>query len=994
MSDHHAIAQWLHAQGVKQLSADSRLIQPGSAFIAWPGYAKDARMYVESALNAGACAVLVEADGLTDSCLSAALQNDPRVTAISDLKAQAGRIAHAFYGHPSEALTVLAVTGTNGKTSVSWWLASAYRALGMRCGLVGTLGMGEVDALKDTGLTTPDPVQLQAGLRAMADEGVVACALEASSIGIVESRLNGLQIHTAIWTNLTQDHLDYHGDMARYAAAKAQLFDWPDLAVAVLNVDDGHGAALAKQLEHRVDLDLWTVSVQAHVASPTQPSRLTACGVTATEAGTRFTLFEDGEGVVVDTPVVGHFNVSNLLCVAAALRAQAVSLAAIAQAFRSIDGVPGRLERIPSSASDLAVFVDYAHTPDAIEKALDALQPMAEARGGRLWCLLGCGGNRDKTKRGPMAVAAYQGSDAVVVTSDNPRDEQPSDIIDDMLAGLRAAGLSQKLVLTVVDRDAAIATVVAKADQRDVILLAGKGHETYQEVAGVRRPFSDVAVARAALAQRSNAAPMAHPVECLHEVEGVQMRGDWRRIIPQSMRIHSDTRSLKPGDFFVALSGERFDANDFLPELRSQGVEMALATRDLVVNGLVGAEVLDTRKALGEWSKIWRHKRHLPLIAVTGSNGKTTVTQMLASITRAAFGDDALATQGNFNNDIGVPLTLLRLRPNHRSAVVELGMNHPGEIAYLAAMAQPTVALVNNAQREHLEFMQTVAAVAEENGTVFEALPVDGIAVYPYADTYSAQWEKQASGRRVWTFSTTDAAATVFVNGVWDRTGWVLELHTPMGEATCRLALAGQHNVANAAAATACALAAGCPLTAVIQGLSDFKAVKGRSRTNTLIRNGAPLALIDDTYNANPDSMHAAIEVLATLPKPRWLVMGDMGEVGTQGAAFHEEALQHAKRHGIERIDVAGQWWSGVVQTDPAARAADTSESPTLQWHENVDQLAADAPEIAVGFQSVLVKGSRFMRMERVVDALEKTWPAVDAVTASKQEKEETPHAA
>ena len=237
MSDHHAIAQWLHAQGVKQLSADSRLIQPGSAFIAWPGYAKDARMYVESALNAGACAVLVEADGLTDSCLSAALQNDPRVKAVSDLKAQAGRIAHAFYGHPSEALTVLAVTGTNGKTSVSWWLASAYRALGMRCGLVGTLGMGEVDALKDTGLTTPDPVQLQAGLRAMADEGVVACALEASSIGIVESRLNGLQIHTAIWTNLTQDHLDYHGDMARYAAAKAQLFDWPALAVAVLNVD-------------------------------------------------------------------------------------------------------------------------------------------------------------------------------------------------------------------------------------------------------------------------------------------------------------------------------------------------------------------------------------------------------------------------------------------------------------------------------------------------------------------------------------------------------------------------------------------------------------------------------------------------------------------------------------------------------------------------------------------------------------------------------------
>jgi UDP-N-acetylmuramoyl-tripeptide--D-alanyl-D-alanine ligase len=451
------------------------------------------------------------------------------------------------------------------------------------------------------------------------------------------------------------------------------------------------------------------------------------------------------------------------------------------------------------------------------------------------------------------------------------------------------------------------------------------------------------------------------------------------------MRIHTDTRTLGAGDCFVALVGERFDAHAFLPQLKTAGVTVALASHSLAVNGLSGVEVPDTRVALGEWAGLWRESFSGPVIAVTGSNGKTTVTQMLASITTAAHGEDALATQGNLNNDIGVPLTLLRLRSHHRSAVVELGMNHPGEIAYLAAMTRPTVALVNNAQREHLEFMGTVDAVAKENGTVFQSLSPTGIAVYPHADHYSDLWRQQAGARSVFTFSCTDKQATVYASGVWQGDAWALTFVTPEGEFQASLALAGQHNVSNAAAAVACALAAGISPDHITAGLNAFRAVKGRSRAVQLRRDAAVTSLVDDTYNANPDSMRAAIDVLASLPKPRWLVMGDMGEVGAQGLAFHEEALRYAEAQAIERIDVSGQWWRQVVNGQSRVAA---------HWHSDVEALSALAPEIAASYQSVLVKGSRFMRMERVVEALERAWPSVVNRPASNQEKEGTRHAA
>jgi len=436
------------------------------------------------------------------------------------------------------------------------------------------------------------------------------------------------------------------------------------------------------------------------------------------------------------------------------------------------------------------------------------------------------------------------------------------------------------------------------------------------------------------------------------------------------LRVHSDTRTLQPGDLFVALKGERFDANDFLADAKAQGAVAAIAHRGKLPAGLPGIEVEDTKLALGSLGAGWRAQFDLPVIAVTGSNGKTTVTQMIASILRAWQPNAMLATQGNLNNDIGLPLQLLRLRAEHRVAVLELGMNHPGEIGYLAGITQPTVALVNNAQREHQEFMATVEAVARENGSVFAALGPTGVAVFPAGEEFTPLWKELAGARPCMTFGEPGGAFApacdiVLAGTEWQQGLWQVSVKTPAGPVAFRLHIAGRHNVRNSLAAVACALAAGVPLAPIAQGLEAFEPVKGRSRAVALRMGARTITLVDDTYNANPDSVRAAVDVLAELPGPRLLVLGDMGEVGDQGPQFHAEVGEHARQRAIEHLFTIGD------------------QSTAMRGHHftSMDALnaavLAELPHVA----SVLVKGSRFMKMERVVEA----------ITAHSQQQEQDP---
>ena len=484
---------WFAQRGVRALTTDSRRVQPGHAFIAWPGYAVDGRRFVSDALAAGANACLVEADGAE----AFALEERIDVAAMAGLKARTGELASGFMGSPSERLRVIAVTGTNGKTSTAWWVAQALSALGQRCGVVGTLGVGEppsagqAAAIEFTGLTTPDPVTLQAGFKRFVDAGFEACAIEASSIGVAEHRLAGTQIDVALFTNFTLDHLDYHGSMQAYWQAKAALFAWPGLKAAVLNIDDLQGAALAATLD-AATLDVWTYSV-------VQAARLRATDVKYVDGGLSFLLHEGAVQVAVATRLIGDYNVSNLLAVVGGLRASGVTLADAARVCAVLTPVPGRMQRVVSAELGPEVVVDYAHTPDALEKALLALQPFATQRGGKLWCVFGCGGNRDAGKRPLMGALAQRLAGRVVITSDNPRFEAPAFITLQIVAGL--AG-NQERVTVVEERRAAIRYALREADARDVILIAGKGHEDYQEIRGVKLPFSDVAEASAGLALR------------------------------------------------------------------------------------------------------------------------------------------------------------------------------------------------------------------------------------------------------------------------------------------------------------------------------------------------------------------------------------------------------------------------------------------------------------------------------------------------------------
>ena len=487
MDDLHSpqqAAQWLRSRVTGTLQCDSRKVAKGDGFIAWPGAATDGRRHVNAALAQGGAACLVEKDGVEPY-----LFEGDAIATYEQLKPACGPIAAAFFNGPTNELDVLAVTGTNGKTSTAWWLAQALsnvRPSPIQCGLIGTLGIGRPPEVEFTGLTTPDPALMQRQFRKFVDEGVKACAIEASSVGIVERRMDGTRIRVAIFTNFTQDHLDYHGTMEAYWDAKAELFRWPGLQAAVINIDDAMGQQLVQAVGE--SLDVWTVSID-------QPARLVARNIGYEQGGLAFMVCEGSEEHPLATCLIGQYNVSNLLGVIGAMRAMGVPLAAAVEACASLTAVPGRMERLSEDGKPI-VAIDYAHTPDALDKALLALKPMAQQRGGQLWCVFGCGGDRDATKRPVMAAVAEKNADRVVVTSDNPRSEKPENIISQVLLGLS----HHECVQVQGDRALAIAATIRSADSSDVVLVAGKGHEDYQEIAGVKHPFSDMAHAKAALA--------------------------------------------------------------------------------------------------------------------------------------------------------------------------------------------------------------------------------------------------------------------------------------------------------------------------------------------------------------------------------------------------------------------------------------------------------------------------------------------------------------
>ncbi|MDR3300573.1 MAG: UDP-N-acetylmuramoyl-L-alanyl-D-glutamate--2,6-diaminopimelate ligase [Candidatus Accumulibacter sp.] len=472
-------AQGAQARGVAD---DSRRIQPGDIFVAFPGDFADGRNHIADAIARGAAAVVWQSGG------GFAWRGEWRLPnlGVSDARALCGPLAHTVFGHPSERLSLIAITGTNGKTSIGQWLDQLHPR---RCAAIGTLGAGFFGQQEETGFTTPEAATLTRYLADFVARGALACALEASSIGIEEKRLDGARIDVAVFTNLTRDHLDYHGSMENYRAAKEKLFRWPRLRLAVINVDDAFGRELAQSTSAgRV------VGCTREGNFADRQGVIRAEAVEETSDGLRFILAAPTGRARVETRLFGRFNVANLLAVAAVLIDAGLTPAEVAARFAGLLPPPGRLETVGGPGQPL-VAVDYAHTPDALENALNTLRGTAAARGGRLIAVFGCGGGRDRGKRPLMGEIAQRLADRVILTSDNPRGENPAAILAEI-------GIAAPDAEVIEERAAAIRRMVCAADDNDVVLLAGKGHETYQEIAGERRPFSDIDEVRAALNAR------------------------------------------------------------------------------------------------------------------------------------------------------------------------------------------------------------------------------------------------------------------------------------------------------------------------------------------------------------------------------------------------------------------------------------------------------------------------------------------------------------
>ncbi|MCL2021230.1 MAG: UDP-N-acetylmuramoyl-L-alanyl-D-glutamate--2,6-diaminopimelate ligase [Betaproteobacteria bacterium] len=948
-----SLLQRLSVPGLGGATDDSRLIRPGDLFLAYPGETGDGRRHILDALSRGAKAVLWEEEDFAWQ----AEWKTPNL-AVRNLRALVGEIAHELAGFPGKKLSLIAITGTNGKTSISQWLASAYPK---PCAAIGTLGAGFSGALVSTGFTTPRAAMLARLLADFVGEGARACALEASSIGMAEGRLDALDIDIAIFTNFTRDHLDYHGSMEAYAAAKEQLFCAMQPRLAIINLDDPLGERLMEKSRAGKTVGYSLAGKSAAIE---------ARAIASTTSGQVFRLVTPEGEALVETALLGCYNIANMLAVAAVLVDVGLAPGEIAARLSKLSPPPGRMERYGGEDTP-CIAVDYAHTPDALENALLALRPLAKARQGRLFCLFGCAGGRDVGKRPQMGKVAAAGADKAWLTSDNPRFEEPELILRDIREGIAADVFDTRCHLEP-DREAAIMHMLAAAEPEDVCLVAGKGHESWQEIAGSYYEFRDGAKVEQGLMQWKATRPWH-----THWRSG-QMHWALADIAPRLQAdlrgedcvIHGvtiDSRADCRGRLFIALQGERFDAHDYLSDAVQAGAVALMVERpEKLPQGVPALVVADCRRALGALAQCWRQFFRLPLIGLTGSNGKTTTREMIAGILEDAFGEDkVLATAGNLNNEVGLPLTLLRLRPSHRAAVIEMGMNHPGEIARLAQIACPGIVLVTNAGHAHLEGMGNLTGVAAEKGSIYAGLAADGIALINGDDAYAELWRGMAAGRRSMTFGIApdcDFAGEAEQQGLQTR----LLVKKGLGEPLeVILAVPGAHNARNALAALAAASSALSALSLdgktiaahVKRGLEAFTGVAGRLQVMRL-NNGA--ILLDDTYNANPDSVRAGIDVLAAAIGKKILVLGDMGEIGVAGHQYHDEIGGYAKSMGIDRLYTLGELSRQAARNFGAGAASHNSPETLVSALQK--ELTADT--------TVLIKGSRFMRMERVVAIL------------------------
>ncbi len=987
---------------IGEVRDDSRQVQPGDLFVAVPGQTVDGHHFLRDAETRGARAAIVEQ--VHPDCK---LLQIPVVNAAESL----AQVAMNQAGRPSDSLTLIGITGTNGKTTSNFLVETLLEEADLRPGLLGTVLYRGPGVNRSAPFTTPTALLLHRTLGEMAEHGAKAVTMEVSSHALALGRLFGVRFRVAAFSNLTQDHLDLHGTMEEYFAAKCRLFTEHLLPAerggrAVVNLDDEWGRRLFATLPaaQRIGYSLERPADISVVSEKTGVEGIAA--VLSTPIGE----------VTLKSPLTGRFNLSNLALSVGIGVALGLSASQIGRGLSRLSGVPGRLERVPSRRGP-TVLVDYAHTPDALQRVLATLRPLTIGSGGtkrgRLWVVFGCGGDRDAGKRPLMGKVAAEEADLVVVTSDNPRSENPQAIIDMIMAGIESTRASQPRMLPITDRSQlssaqsgylvepdrrqAIQSAILAASPDDLVLLAGKGHEDYQVIGTIKHHFDDREEAQRALQLRPDAQPRsgqftpqamlsAHPSielpleRVLGATGGRLVRGTTHRFAAVTI----DSRSVTPGSLFVAIRGERLDGHNFIAQAVQNGCGGVLIEREKLHTvpdhpSLAVIEVADTIVALGQIARAHRDapeiSAKLKVVAVTGSSGKTTTKDLIAAILAAHVSEpgELVKTDGNLNNHLGVPLTLLKLRPGQRYAVVELGMSARGEIAYLTSLCRPDVAVITNVGPAHLETLGTIENIALAKGELFAGLADGATAVF--LDGHKPVREQAIragalSGRLRAAIASTGAVAAagslahVELQGE-DSDGLTLRLSFPQSSGHAvqlvRLPLIGPHHADNAALAAAAAAALEISPATIATGLG--KVQPGKHRGQILIIGGR--VILDDCYNANPSSMSAALRALPGLRRGGRAVaiLGDMLELGPTEAELHASVGRLAAATGLHKLIAIGE------------RARHISQAAAAQGTDAIHvSAAAQAAEAAIAATTpgdvVLIKGSRGMALERVLEHL------------------------
>jgi len=979
---------------VSSITADSRTVKTGSLFVAIKGSTTDGHRFVVAAIEAGARVVIVERASQFNASGKISEVLVLEVARTNDVLAS---LAARFYGNPAEQLSMIGITGTNGKTTISYLLEEVMVLSRIKTGIVGTV---DYRYRSDSGQliaypaphTTPDPVLLHKILREMVDNGVTHVVMEVSSHALRQHRLGPILFRFAIFTNLSQDHLDYHESMADYFAAKCILFEdhmKPGAPVILFDPEP-------RQSEKRK----WSQTLRKNCANLKLPVILCGHGARAEYRyenshieKTGMTLrYRDRHGVsrTISSPLIGQFNVENLLVSIAALDCLNVNATLVSAGLAEACGAPGRLQRVDFPdvlGPQPTVLVDYAHTPDALENVLQTVKALPHQT---LFCVFGCGGDRDRSKRPLMGRIAATYSDVVVITDDNPRSEDGSIIRKEIASGAEPAGMQHKDeqwlaartvedkgCVEIADRQHAINMALAHADQDDIIVIAGKGHETYQITNKGKIFFDDC------LATLESA--LAWTPEMVAAATGgtIAVRGQATLL----EKVSTDTRTIEKNDIFVALKGDSFDGHNFLDKAEEGGAGCLVVSKPDIALGqtITKIQVDDTLKALGRMA-LWRRqalkKMNAPVVVgITGSCGKTTIKEMTAAIFARNWPDQAgqpenrvLKTRGNLNNLVGLPLSLLPASVYHRGIILEMGMNQPGEIKTLTHIADPDIACISNIHGAHLEGLGTIDGVAKAKGELFDTTSENTLHVVNLDDERVVACSEKHPAKKTVYYSIHERVSRrpdIWASDIQaDDSGHLsFILHSLDSQGKVTINAPGLHNCSNGCAAAAIAYGAGIDFSTIIEGLEDFRSTTNRMQA---LKSPRGINLLNDTYNANPASMASALDTMKQLAAgTRIAILGDMLELGPESAELHQKLGHHAAGSDLDFLAVTGAFAGDIANGAREAGltaeqiAVFNSKEEILPWVEELLASEQLVPDVWI-----LIKASRGLALDTLVKQL------------------------